>query len=157
MNGNGNQDHAREDSPLEVVVQRLVEQQAAEAAASEEAPVESQDPRDHVHGWKHLPAGQAISLEQLHTGLLSVSQIAEAAIEIGVHITADVKLILPALQQVAEQLLAVSAELQTIRGTLVSNKRDIQSLKEDTRDMVETTRSIPGIKLMLTEVLVRLP
>jgi len=68
----------------------------------------------------------------------------------GVQISADLRGILPTLQQ-------ISIELRSVQTTLVQFKRDIQSLKEDTRDMTDTVRSIPGIKLMLTEILTRLP
>jgi hypothetical protein len=149
MNENGN-DKDQEGSPLELVIQRLVEQQTVEAAEAARGV-----PEDLVHGWKqtqHPP-----TLGQLHAGLLSVSQIAEAAIELGVGISADIREILPTLQQVSTQLQAFSVELRSVQDTLMTFKRDIQSLKEDTRDMADTVRSIPGIKLMLTEILTRLP
>jgi len=152
MNGNGNGDHDQGGTPLEIVVQRLVEQQAVEITEAASAP---ESPEDLVHGWKR--AQHPPTLEQLHAGLLSVSQIAEAAIEMGVHISADIRGILPTLQQVSTQLQEFSAELRSVQNTLMTFKRDIQSLKEDTRDMTDTVRSIPGIKLMLTEVLTRLP
>lgn len=142
MNENGN-DKDQEGSPLELVIQRLVEQQTVEAAEAARGV-----PEDLVHGWKqtqHPP-----TLGQLHAGLLSVSQIAEASVEMGVQISADLRGILPTLQQ-------ISIELRSVQTTLVQFKRDIQSLKEDTRDMTDTVRSIPGIKLMLTEILTRLP
>lgn len=149
-NGNGNGNPDQDTSPLDAVVTRLTERQAAEAAN----PDPSDDP---VYGWKQIPVGGPVTLEQLHSGLMAVSQISEAAIEGGIKMAADLKVVLPVLEQLTGHLQELMTELRTVQNTLVSFKRDIQALKDDTRDLADKVHLVPAIKSMLADVLVRLP
>lgn len=149
-NGNGGSDH---DSPLDAVVQRITERQQEEAAAKVVAAIVE----DPVYGWKDILVGAPVSLEQLHAGLIAVSQIAEAAIEGSIKMAADLKQVLPALEAVSGQLKDFMIELSKAQSTLNSFKRDIQSLKDDTRDLSEKVRLVPAMKRMLADVLTRLP
>lgn len=146
-NGNGNGDPDQDGSVLALVEQRVAERQAAEAAGEP----------DPVHGWKRIPVGQPVTLNQLHEGLIAVSQISEAAIEEGIRIAADLKHVLPAIEQATAQFQGLLVELQRVQSTLVSVRKDIQALKDDTRDLTEQVRLVPAIKAMLGDVLMKLP
>jgi hypothetical protein len=145
-NGNGN-DPQILGTPLEQVVARL---------RAKESELEG----DPLYAWKLVPVGAPITTEQLHTGLLSVSQIAEAAIDMGVHISSDLRLVvqtLPTLEQTVAQLRILNEQLLELNSLVTKTRREVQFLKDDTRDLAEKVRLVPAIKSMLADVLVRLP
>jgi hypothetical protein len=148
-NGNGGAHDS--DSPLEAVVQRVVERQQLEAAELvDQTDGQPSEGEDLVHGWKRMTPGQPISLDQLHSGLLSVSQIAEAAIEMGVNITTDVRSIAHSVAQLAETVKALSDLTTGLR-------KDVHYLRDDVREVQERARLVPAIKDMLTDIILRLP
>jgi len=142
-NGNGN--HDIKQSALEVVEHQLEDRK-------------SNPPEDDpLYAWKAVPVGGQVTLEQIHAGLLSVSQIAEAAIEAGVKITHDVRPIFPALHEVSTQLQTLTAELTAIHELVKTARKDIQLLKDESREMADHVRLVPAIKRTLIDVLTRLP
>lgn len=110
-----------------------------------------------MYGWKRIPPGQSITLEQLHGGLIAVSQISEAAIEGGIKMAADLRVVLPFLERLSGQLDELTTELRAVQGSLNSYRKDIQALKDDTLDLAEKVRLVPAIKSMLADVLAKLP
>lgn len=61
------------------------------------------------------------------------------------------------LEQVLDQLQALTGEIREVKTTLISYKRDIQVLKDDVRDIGERARLVPAIKDMLKDIILRLP
>jgi hypothetical protein len=139
-NGNGNEDEHR--TPLEAVTQRIAEHQEQDFLED--------DPLD---AWKRV--GGAVTLAQLHAGLLAVSQIAEAAIEGGVKMSGDLKYVLPAIQEVSGHLNEITNELSAMTLLLNAARKDIQALKDNQTEILGQVQQLPAIKSLLVEALTR--
>lgn len=150
-NGNGNSNGdgfpVPEPTPLEQVTARI-------KATDEELA------NDPLYAWKRSPVGSPITTTQLHAGLISVSQIAEAAIDLGVHISSDLKqvvAVLPVFEQTVAQLRLLNEQVTEMQGTISATRREVQFLRDDVRELKERVELVPAIKRMLADVLTRLP
>jgi hypothetical protein len=152
-NGNGNENGDHDGtSALDLVTKRLAKEEV-----TEERERRTTGELDPLHGWKHLPVGGELSLAQLHAGLISVSEISEAAIEGGIKMAADLKHALPMIEQVGTRLQEFTATIQSLQTMLTACRKDIQFLKDDVRELKEAVQLVPAIKGMLLDVLAKLP
>jgi len=127
MSGNGEKSN-QNPSPLEV--------------AQEQQKIKEEE-SDPLYGWKRLPMGQPVSLEHLHAGLLSISQIAEEALANNVRTDFDVR-------QITEQVVVLNK-------WVVNSRKDIQKLRDDVCEITELVRLIPAIKSLLADIMDKLP
>lgn len=151
-NGNGNGGGNGQQSALEAVAEHI-----AARNLESDPPRYSESESDPLYAWKSNSAGQPVTLQQIHTGLLSVSQIAEASIEIGVRTSADIKHIASALTETAAQLRSINADLVALHSIATSARREVQYMKDDLRETADKVAMVPTLKEMLRDVLVRLP
>jgi hypothetical protein len=164
-------------TPLEQVQAQIEERQREEHASGVITSMQDSsfppagDEEDLLQSWKKRDPGRPISVEQVHTGLIAVSQISEAAIEGGIRMAADLNKVLPAIQVMASQIASIAVKTEIngkttdrldqdfaqVVGTLNAMRKDVQLVKDELVDLRETTRAIPALKEMLGEILIRLP
>lgn len=164
-------------TPLEQVQAQIEERQREEQASgvlhSHDSvfPHPNDEEEDLLQSWKNRQPGQPVSVEQIHAGLMAVSQISEAAIEGGIRMAGDLNKVLPTIQMMASQISTIAVKTEVngqavdrldqdfvqALGALKAVRRDVQTVKEDLHDLKEATRSIPALKEMLGEILIRLP
>ncbi len=157
-----------ERTALDEVTDHLEALAAEESMEIEEIPGPPRNPpSDPVLSWRHSP----VTLDTLHQGLISVSQISEAAIEGGLKMASDLKRALPQIERSAIQIEALAAKVESnywhthqvdedlakMAKTLNVVKRTVQAIKDDVAEMKGPVSQIPAIKDLLGEILARLP
>lgn len=130
----------KKPSALEEVLLRLKEKYERETLPG--------DGVDYAHAWQDLE-GQ-ITLNDLRDGLIVISQIAEAAIEIGVRVSQEVR-------EVSEKVDTLEERLGGLQQPVSEVRRNLQGLRDDLREIDEKTRLIPAIKATLLDLYGRLP
>jgi hypothetical protein len=137
----------------------------------EEEPLSSSDDIDPLTEWKRRVPGKAVTLEQVHSGLIATCEYSEAAIEGGIKMAADVHEVVQTVALRTHQIEVLTAKVEVnsafmnkVDEELASNnkalhevRKDVQFLKDDLREVRDATRQIPAIKDMLGEILARLP
>jgi hypothetical protein len=172
-NGNGE----RPSTPLQNIEQRIVNRTASEremyaVRPTDPAPGMDDDmppSTDPLTSWKDR--GEPITLERVHAGLIATCEYAEAAIEGGIKMAADVHEIVKSVELRTQQIALLTTkveinskhthkvddELATQHKVLNEVRRDVQTLKDDMREVKEAVQSVPALKEMLGEILARLP
>src|SRR4051812_15797236 len=170
MGKNGKNDKEADRTPLDLVEETIRARQAEERASGVMGTVPEPD-YDPLHAWKKRVKEEPITLETLHDGLLVVSHFAEAAIEGGIRMSADLRKALPSIEQSATQFRVLSSKIESAASyadkvdedlaktnkVINSLRRDMQLIRDDVREVKETVRYLPAIKEMLGEILTRLP
>jgi hypothetical protein len=170
-NGNGrhrpDKPEAVEQTALEEVV-TLIEERRAEEVAEGEPPL-SDDNDEHPSGkWKKA---EPLTLDVVREGLITVSKYAEAAIEGGIRMAADLNKALPTIERTEVQARIIASKLETtsshvhqvdndvakLSRTMTAVRKDVQFIKDTVSDMAEPVRQIPAIKELLGDILARLP
>lgn len=181
MSENG--DHKPKDdgrTPLERVKEkisaRIAEEQGSGIlsigeAGGEDDVVPASDGEDPLYAWKRREDGKEPTLDQLHSGLIAVSQISEAAIEGGINMAADLNKALSTIAVTASQAATIASKTEANAAAidkvdedcarmdmgLKTVRKDVQSIKEDLAEVKLGIRQLPAIKEMLGEILTRLP
>jgi hypothetical protein len=163
---------AVERTALDEVRDLIESRQADEVSASlEEVGAAPSSENDPLRRWKKLKDGQQPTPEILYEGLIAVSQFAEAAIEGGIRMAADLNKALPTIERTEVQARVIASKLETTSShvhqvdediaklTRILNtvRKDVRAIKDDVADMAGPIRQIPAIKDLLGEILGRLP
>ena len=171
-----NGDKAPAPTPLDEVKARIEARQAEEARSGVVSALDdpfavvpaSEDETDPLR-WKKREGN--VTLEDLHEGLIAVSQYSEAAIEGGIKMAADLSKALPTIERTASQVTTVAAKHATtaahvhqvdesvaaLAKTMNAVRKDVQFVKDAVAEMQAPVRQIPAIKELLGEILARLP
>ena len=163
-------------TPLERVKDKISariaeEQGSGVSSAVEEDVVPASDGDDPLYAWKKREKGKEPTLDQLHDGLVAVSQISEAAIEGGINMAADLSKALSTIAVTGSQVATIASKTEAnacaidkvdedcarMAISLNTIRKDVQSLKEDMVEVKAAARQMPVIKEMLGEILARLP
>lgn len=130
----------KKPSALEEVLLRLQKRQDVVTADTEGV--------DYAHVWQKEEG--EVTLRDLHDGLVAISSIAEAAVELGVRVAQD-------LDEVSNKLDALETRVDGIQQPVNEVRRNLQGLRDDLREIDEKTRLIPAIKATLLDIYGRLP
>lgn len=133
---------------------------------------------DALFNWKKRIAGGAVTLDQIHIGLIAVVEYSEAAIESGIKMAADVRLVKNTLEAREEQLAVLATRIETAaqlakkveeeiaktnksldasEAAMLHVRRDVQYLKDEMVEVKDHVKQIPALKELLGEILERLP
>lgn len=167
-------------TPLERVKERIAARIVEERGSGVMASIEevspdddgpTSDANDPLYAWKRREDGTSPSLEQLHSGLVAVAEISEAAIEGGINMAADLHKALPAIDKASVQIGVIAAkteansksidevdeDLSKLSKTVHGVRKSVQAMQVDIDEIKAHTRQIPAIKEMLGEIIARLP
>lgn len=162
-NGHGEGSGAHSERPLDAVRARI-------ASRTDEA---SESGESDLHAWKERPTGTDVpgDLARIHSGLLSVAQCSEAAIEGGLLMALDVKKLTDGYQTLSTRIDVIGSKteanarsldqidrgFQKTNTELAALKVEVEAVKAKVEVITEKVELLPVMKEMLADLLSRLP